>query len=116
MPFMAGAALGGVLVGREVGREPGDTRERRVGVLPERGHPVRPVGQADTASSSPVFCVCDSAGLRLLQSCREGGYTPEQGWGWGEGGGTGPVSHAQAQLGGCCPFVGVLKGQEGSHP
>lgn len=28
MPFMAGAALGGVLVGREVGREPGDTREQ----------------------------------------------------------------------------------------
>lgn len=50
------------------------------------------------------------------QSCREGGYTPEQELGWGEGGGMGPVSHAHAQLGGCCPFVGVLKGQEGSRP
>lgn len=91
------------------------TPESRVGVLPERGHPVQPGGQADTASSSPVFCVCDSAGVPLLPRVP----TPELSRGWlqpraGAGVG-GRWGHGACKP--CpCPFVGVLKGQEGSRP
>lgn len=94
--FTAGAALGGFLVERKVGRDPGDDREScRVGDLPELGHSVQPWAQADTVSSLPTVCEWDSLGfptrwapfsLMPPPQSRDGVDMPQSGRGVGRGG------------------------------